>query len=66
MTPVPQEEFAQYERLVRIETKLDIYNTSNIDHETRLRRLERNMWIALAIAGLGGGTAGQFLASFIK
>lgn len=64
MTPTP-DELLQFERLVRIETKLDAYNTSNADHETRLRRLERALWIAVGAAGVGGGVIGQLLAPLI-
>lgn len=63
-SPTP-DEFAQFERLVRIETKLDAYNTIGADHEQRLRRLERALWIAVGAAGLGGGVVGQLLAPII-
>ncbi|MBX6357645.1 MAG: hypothetical protein IRZ05_17555 [Micromonosporaceae bacterium] len=37
--------------LVRIEMKLD---QAIGDHETRLRRVERVMWVALGLAAAGG------------
>lgn len=65
MTPSPDPDLAQFERLVRIETKLDAYNTSSADHEMRLRRLERALWIAVGAAGVGGGVIGQLVAPLI-
>lgn len=64
-TPTP-DDFAQFERLVRIETKLDAFNTSNGDHETRIRRLEKSMWLIAGAAAAGGGIVGQLLAPLIK
>lgn len=52
----------QFERLVRVETKLDQLLARIIpvqdDHETRLRKLERMIWIATGAALAGGGAAG--------
>jgi hypothetical protein len=46
--------------LVRIESKLD---RATDDHEQRLRRVERWMWTALGVSGVGGVTGvGAFLA----
>jgi hypothetical protein len=39
------DEVTLIERLARIETKLDIWHEAANDHETRLRRLERLMWV---------------------
>lgn len=50
---------ALLERLVRIETKLDLSNRTHDDHETRIRRLERTIWIATGFAAAAGGVAGQ-------
>lgn len=57
MTPTSDE----FERLVRIETKLDIAITNYADHELRIRKLERAMWIAVGLAALGGGAAAQLI-----
>lgn len=46
------------ERLVRIETKLDAQLTRSGDHEGRLRRLERALWLAAGAATAGGGVLG--------
>jgi len=73
------------ERLIRIETKVDIaINTQqdhgdriraleidntpggHADHETRIRRLERSMWLIAGAAAAGGGAAGQLVASLLN
>jgi hypothetical protein len=73
------------ERLIRIETKVDVSlatqdqhsdriralevdNTpgGHADHETRIRRLERSMWLIAGAAAAGGGVAGQLVAGLIK
>jgi hypothetical protein len=46
------------DRLVSIETKLDLSIGRVDDHETRLRRLERTVWIAAGVAAAGGGAVG--------
>lgn len=47
------------DRLVRIETKLDAQLTRSDDHETRLRRLERALWLATGAAAAAGGVVGS-------
>ena len=47
------------DRLVSIETKLDISISRVDDHETRIRRLERAVWIAAGAAAAGGGVIGS-------
>jgi hypothetical protein len=75
MTAVPTPE-PVIERLVRIETKLDISNTTNHervsledarhnDHETRIRRLERSWWMLAGAAATGGGLVGSLLGPLI-
>ena len=44
--------------LARIETKLDTALTNVADHETRIRRLERNMWAFAGGAAVVGATVG--------
>lgn len=64
------------ERLVRIETKLDIANDSNLarvklederhsDHEVRIRRIERSMWILAGAAAAGGSVIGSLIAPLL-
>lgn len=66
------------ERLVRIETKIDymgdIFKSQEAritavenripdpDHEARLRKLERAMWMVAGVAAAGGGTAGGLIS----
>jgi hypothetical protein len=50
---------ALIERLVRIETKLDQSNRTHDDHETRIRKLERALWLVAGAGLVGGGVAGQ-------
>lgn len=38
--PLPPDQLALFERLVRIEAKLDASHSQDADHETRLRTLE--------------------------
>lgn len=60
------------ERLVRIETKLDGIGTDNIrgdgihaDHETRLRRLERWMFLLTGAAATLGSSAGVVVSKLL-
>jgi hypothetical protein len=46
------------ERLVRIEVKLDTQLTRADDHETRIRRMERALWLASGGAAAAGGVLG--------
>lgn len=47
------------DRLVSIETKLDVSISRVDDHETRIRRLERAVWVAAGAAAAGGGVIGS-------
>lgn len=49
------------ERLARIETKLDSALGRLDDHEPRIRKLERIVWIGAGLAGAAGGYLGQLL-----
>lgn len=65
------------ERLVAIETKIDHINSSinsheirinklensipHKDHEDRIRRIERVVWLATGAAGVVGGAIGKVL-----
>jgi hypothetical protein len=49
------------ERLARIETKLDQALASHADHENRIRRLERALWMVGGFAAAGGGSLGALL-----
>lgn len=54
-------EAAEIERLTRIEVKLDNFITVYTDHETRLRKLERAVWIATGFATAAGGGLGALI-----
>lgn len=41
MTPT-SDDLGLFERLIRIETKLDVANGNAVDHETRLRAIEQD------------------------
>lgn len=44
--------------LARLETKLDMALNTGVDHEGRIRGLERKIWQAAGVMSvLGGGTA---------
>lgn len=47
------------DRLISIETKLDSVIRRGDDHESRLRRLERALWLATGAAAAGGGLVGS-------
>jgi len=49
------------ERLTRIEVKLDTAINRTDDHESRLRRLERAVWVATGAAAIAGGAIGEVL-----
>jgi hypothetical protein len=57
------DEVTLIERRVRIETKLDMWHEAANDHETRLRRLERLMWVAAGISMAGSAGLSQWLSS---
>ncbi|HEX4816711.1 MAG TPA: hypothetical protein VFV66_28550 [Nonomuraea sp.] len=49
------------ERLARIETKLDNAIGRADDHETRIRRLERALWLVTGAAAAVGGALGSIV-----
>lgn len=58
------------ERLTRLETKLDLVITRLVDghgdHEVRIRRLERVVWVASGAAAAAGGGVGALLVSLLN
>lgn len=67
---LPVEQFNIMERLIRIETLLEQKHAASdataVDHETRLRKLERSVWVAGGFAFAGGGTLGAVLAPYVN
>lgn len=53
------------ERLVRIEVKLDQALNQHLDHEARIRRLERVLWMAAGFAATAGGGVGALVANVL-
>jgi hypothetical protein len=68
MTPEPEVTFGL--SLARLEHKLDVIGVkldmmggTILDHEGRLRALEKRIWMAAGAAAVVGGAVGQF---FVK
>lgn len=53
------------DRLISIELKLDAVINRGDDHETRIRRLERAVWIAAGAAMAGGGVLGAIASQIL-
>lgn len=57
------------ERLVSLETKLDILlqqiNPKIEDHESRLRKVEAKLWLLAGACATGGGVVGGFLGPLL-
>jgi hypothetical protein len=51
--------------MARFETKLDSALAGQVDHEDRMRRLERLVWIASGFASACGAGAGATLSQLI-
>jgi hypothetical protein len=85
MTTASGDPSALFERLIRIETKLDVSNANAADHEGRLRalelttptgghqdheirirRVERSVWLIAGAAAAGGGIVGQLIAPLLN
>lgn len=49
------------ERLIRIEVLLEGIAEKDRDFETRLRRLERIVWIGVGISATAGSAVGSFI-----
>jgi hypothetical protein len=52
--------------LARMEVKLDHALANVTDHESRIRVLERKVWIATGVAGGVGGGLGALIAAITK
>lgn len=53
------------ECVARIEVTLDQALTQNTDQETRVRRLERALWMAAGFTAAGGGLIGGVVTKLI-
>ena len=54
------------ERLTRMETKLDAFQSSSADHESRIRGLERAKWMIVGGATVLGGSAGAVVSELLN
>jgi hypothetical protein len=51
--------------LARIETKLDMALARSDDHEGRIRKLEKAVWLAAGFAAAGGGLIGTVVTQMV-
>ncbi len=51
--------------LARIETKLDNVMARDIDHEQRIRSLERALWLGIGFAAAVGSATGSLVAKLV-
>lgn len=51
---------SDHDLLIRIEAKLDAWRDAQDDHETRIRKLERLVWIAAGLGMAGGAGLSRF------
>lgn len=59
MTEQPGTPKSDSDRLVRIETLLEQIVSRDNDHETRIRKLEKIVWIGCGIAAAAGSAVGS-------
>jgi hypothetical protein len=52
--------------LARIETKLDAMTARDLDHESRIRSLERALWLGIGFAAAIGSATGSLAAKLIS
>ncbi|MFF0492895.1 hypothetical protein ACFYTQ_28035 [Nocardia sp. NPDC004068] len=50
----PSRGLEEAERLARLETKVEQLVAGNVDHETRIRALERFRWVIASASGAAG------------
>lgn len=48
--------------IAEIKTMLTDVQTTKVDHETRIRKLERSVWLAAGAATAVGGTSGALVS----
>ena len=58
---LPEPGVSDSERLIRIETLLVQFSDHTKDHETRIRRLEKVLYIGIGIAAAGGSAVGSYI-----
>lgn len=55
----------QFERLIRIEAKIDGFLNTHVDHEQRIRKLEKAVWLATGFATTAGGGLGALVSQLL-
>lgn len=58
---MPNPNTSDSDRLVRIETMLEQIVKQDGDHETRIRRLEKIVWIGCGFAAAAGSAVGSLI-----
>lgn len=61
-----EQAMSDHDLLVVIKTKVESFIGGQLDHETRIRRLERIIWIAMGAAAAGGGAFGGLVSSMLN
>lgn len=51
--------------LATINTKLDNYTSTMLDHESRIRKVEKLVWTLATTAMVTGGAAGTAISQFL-
>lgn len=62
----PTEDAALVSFLTRVEVKLDAALTRGDDHESRIRSLERKVFVAAGAATILGGTLGSLAPTLLQ
>jgi hypothetical protein len=48
-----------FDRLTQHETRIDVVEVNQSDHETRIRKIEQYMWVVVLMAAVFTGVAGK-------
>lgn len=64
MDPTPQRQLSDRDLLVEIHTTVRAHAVTTADHEQRLRRVERILWIGIGVAAAGGSAVGSFIGQY--
>lgn len=58
---LPDPSLSDSQRLIRIETLLLGMTSTSVDHETRIRRLEKVLYIGIGMAASVGSAVGSYV-----
>jgi len=59
-------EVEDHDTLLRISTVVDHIDQTMTDHEGRLRRIERIVWVAMGLAATAGGSIGSVITGMMN